>query len=320
MNFVSNQNDFLAVYPQGVGIASPGFSWADGRGTTADDANIDDVGFISKLIDSLYHDYSIDTNKVYVCGFSNGGFMTQRLACEIPGEFAAVGGLVCSMDTSLIQSCQPGEAVPMIYIAGTADPEVPYQGGSMRNPRVEPIVAVDTALQFWIDNNNCQQAVPVENIPDSVQSDSSTVDLFKYVNCDCGADVYFYKIINGGHTWPGVSQPQLPQLGNTNEDIHASYELWDFFKKFDGTCDSVTKIREGVNPHNLKVFPNPSQGILHLEADQAIRQILISDATGRQVATYQGNLIRWDNIPSGVYFLKIRFQDGRRKAVKVIKE
>ena len=175
MNFDSNQNGFLAVYPQGQGVAPPGYSWADGRNTSADQAGIDDVGFMSKLIDTLYYDYNIDTNRVYICGFSNGGFMTQRLACETPERYAAIGGLGCSMDTNLTQTCIPNQAVPMAYFSGTADPEVPYNGGPMRNPVVTPIVAVDTAVQFWVNNNNCQTAEPVVHIPDDVPEDNSTV-------------------------------------------------------------------------------------------------------------------------------------------------
>ncbi|NBC09200.1 MAG: hypothetical protein GVY26_18565, partial [Bacteroidetes bacterium] len=106
MNPVADANGFLAVYPQGYTENSSGFVWADGRGTAADAEGIDDVGFVGRLIDSLQLQYKIDTTRVYACGFSNGGFMTQRLACELDGRFAAMAGLGCSMDVSLFADCE----------------------------------------------------------------------------------------------------------------------------------------------------------------------------------------------------------------------
>lgn len=321
MNFISNQNDFLAVYPQGIGKAPPGYSWADGRNTTADQAGIDDVGFISKLIDTLYNDYNIDTNRVYICGFSNGGFMTQRLACETPDLFAAIGGLGCSMDTNLIQTCKPNQAVPMAYFSGTADPEVPYNGGAMNNPAVNPIVAVDTAVQFWANNNNCQTAEPVVNIPNTVQSDSSTVELYKYTNCDCNADFYFYKIINGGHTWPGVPVPQFPQLGNTNEDIHASYLLWDFFSQF-SLCDNVIGVIDPSKDISFSLYPNPTNGKVHFQSEEKITNVTLFDMVGQKRVLKKVNdgFIDLTNFSSGTYLLRIEFSNGRTQAAKVIKE
>lgn len=319
MNRVSNENGFLAVYPQGQGIAPPGFSWADGRGTTADDANIDDVGFLSRLIDTLYRDYAIDTDRVYVCGFSNGGFMTQRLACEIPGRFAAVGALGCSIDTSLIQRCTPGQAVPMAYVSGTADPEVPYEGGAMRNPRVTPIVPVDTAVQFWVRNNNCRQGPTVIDIPDSVPSDRSTVELWQYTDCDCAAAVYFYKIIGGGHTWPGVPIAQFPQLGATNEDLHASDALWDFFRPF-SRCDTATAVRDTEPPGRCALFPNPARDRLDIQSDKPLRKAALFHAQGRKLGTYKHPPLHVHSLPPGVYFLRITFWDGTMQTLRFIKK
>lgn len=320
MNPISDQNDFLAVYPQGRGIAPPGFSWADGRGTTADNANIDDVGFMTKLIDSLHHDYNIDTNRVYVCGFSNGGFMTQRLACEIPDQFAAIGALGCSMDTNLIQRCQPDRAVPMAYFSGTADPEVPYEGGAMRNPAVTPIVPVDTAVHFWVNANNCQTAEPVVDVPNTVSSDNSTVKLFQYTDCDCEANVYFYKIINGGHTWPGVPIPQFPQLGNTNEDIRASEELWEFFDQF-SLCTLPTGTDDRFDaPRGMRVFPNPTRGTLRIASERPIKKVCLFNGIGLRVGTYNKATITLKKLPAGIYFLHVQLVDGSIKTIKVVKE
>jgi len=321
MNPVSNQFGFISVYPQGY-AESPigGFTWADGRGTVAD-RNIDDVGFIVKLIDSLAVDFSIDKEKVYICGFSNGGFMTQRLACEKPEPFAAIGSLGCSMDTNLIQTCNPTQAVPMAFFSGTADPEVPYNGGPMNNPTVTPIVAIDTAVQFWVNTNNCQTAEPVVNIPNYVPEDSSTVELYKYTDCDCDAAFYFYKIINGGHTWPGVPVPQFPQLGNANEDIHASYLLWEFFSQF-SLCDTVTGVIDPPQDISLSLYPNPTNGTVYFQSEEKIATVALFDMIGQKRVLEKVNHKSVDltNLKSGIYFLKIEFANGKTETTKVIKK
>lgn len=321
MNLVSNQNKFLAVYPQGVGNAPPGYSWADGRNTTADQAGIDDVGFMSKLIDALHNDYNLDTNRVYICGFSNGGFMTQRLACETPELFAAVGGLGCSMDTNLIQTCNPNQGVPMAYFSGTADPEVPFNGGAMQNPTVTPIVAVDTAVQFWVGNNNCQIAESVVNIPDTVPQDSSKAELYKYTDCDCHADVYFYKIINGGHTWPGVPVPQFPQLGNTNQDLHASFLLWDFFSQFT-RCNKIIGANEPLTTKDLSLYPNPTNGVAYLQSEETITELNLFDITGKKwfLKKPSNGLIDLTHLRSGIYLLRVVFSDGHKRVIKLSKQ
>lgn len=320
MNFVSNQNNFLAVYPEGIGDAPPGYSWADGRNTTADQAGIDDVGFITKLIGQLSQDYSVDTTKVYVCGFSNGGFMTQRLACEIPEKFAAIAGLGCSIDTSLIRTCKPQRPVPMAYFFGTTDPEVPYGGGNMKNPSVTAVVAVDTAVEFWVKNNNCQKAEDKFDVPNSVQSDNSTVEFYKYTDCDCDADFYFYKILGGGHTWPGVPIAQFPQLGNTNEDIHASYLLWDFFKQF-SICDEPIGKAETPIAQDILVYPNPVQDVLHLQSSKEIErlEIITSLGTSSSHNLIDGNTLDFSNYKAGVYFLRIFRQDESSLTVRIVK-
>lgn len=319
MNPVSNQNNFLAVYPQGIGVAPPGYSWADGRNTSADQAGIDDVGFISKLVDTLTVEYTIDTTRIYVCGFSNGGFMTQRLACEVPELFAALGGLGCSMDIALIQNCSPGQAVPMAYFAGTSDPEVPYAGGAMNNPEVTPIVPVDTAVQFWVDNNYCQTAEPLVNIPNTVESDNSTVEFYKYSDCDCNAEVHFYKILNGGHTWPGVPIPQFPQLGNTNEDIHASFELWDFFDQH-ALCTTIVDLRDTEDDYRVAVFPNPAKEVLHIDSPKRVRSIKLYNSVGKEVMNEKASTLNIETLPSGIYILLIQFDRGKRRTFKVMRE
>jgi len=321
LNPVSDQNNFIVAWPQGYGIAPPGFSWADGRNTSADQAGVDDIGFIDKLIDTLINRYNVDTNRIYICGFSNGGFMVQRLACQLPDRFAAMASLGSSMDTILYQSCNPSKPVPMAFFNGTADPAMPYGGGPMQNPQVTPVVPVDTTVQFWVAHNNCQTANPVFNFPDTFTTDNSTAELYNFTNCDCNADVKFYKLINGGHTWPGVYvASQASVLGNTNRDINASLELWNFFNTHT-LCDTTVGIKEQNINEALRIYPNPASNELVIDIQPTWKlEVSITDLLGNiQMQINNENHIDISSLRSGIYIITIS-QGLSRQSQKFIKE
>jgi len=237
MNSVSDGNGFIVAYPQGFGpTQNGGYSWADGRKTSATKMGIDDVGFISKLIDKVKAEYRIISNKIYVCGFSNGGFMSQKLACELENKFAGVGTLGATIGSEVLSQCSVSQSIPMIIMLGDADPFVPYNGGTVAN-NPSPIVGIETLVDFWKNHNRCQTTKPEIDLPDLDTTDNSTVTLFEFSDCDCSANIKLYRINNGGHTWPGVENVNYEIIaGETNEDINASSILWEFFNKHE-RCD-----------------------------------------------------------------------------------
>ncbi|MDR9401787.1 MAG: PHB depolymerase family esterase, partial [Psychroflexus sp.] len=310
LNPVANALGFIAVYPQGYEpVAIGGFSWADGRGTTADNAGIDDVGFILSLINQLKSDYNVDGQRVYIAGFSNGGFMAQTLACEIPEEFAAAAALGSSLGVQQAADCTTDEATPMMYVVGTADPEIPYNGGTMTNPNVEPIIGVEAAVQFWVDKNGCDDTPEITNLPDMVTDDNSTVELLTYDNCDCNSDVHFYKIINGGHTWPGNEIESIePQLGETNEDINAGFRMLDFFNDH-VLCQSLSANEEAFK-NEVVIFPNPAHQNVWIETSFPVTKIQLFSLTGKKLAERSGlqqTSLRLDvsHLKTGVYWVKL---------------
>ncbi len=233
-NQVSKSENFLMVYPQAFFEASPNsFVWADGRGLAPDILGIDDVGFIDRLVTALKEEYNINSKQVYLCGFSNGSFLTQRIAFEKNTQFAAIGTIGSTMAQSLYENGNPQRAIPQIFIFGTDDPFVPYEGGIVVGSNSLPIVGIEEAVDYWVAYNKCQNTLPPINLPDSNNSDNSTVSVFEYNNGTCSTSVKFYKINGGGHTWPGVKLPNLASFGETNLDIFASQELWNFFERFE---------------------------------------------------------------------------------------
>jgi len=117
--------NFIAAYPEGLGLTwNAGFCCASG--TTS---GVDDVAFLSQLIDRLVSEHDADPERVYATGVSAGAMMAYRLACERPGLIAGVGSVAGAM---ILDRCKPEQSVPVIEIHGTEDQLVPYKGGLVR--------------------------------------------------------------------------------------------------------------------------------------------------------------------------------------------
>jgi polyhydroxybutyrate depolymerase len=213
-NDLADRHGFLVVYPAGTRFP---MRWrAGGRLNAADPAP--DVAFISDLIDRLAADYNIDGTRVFANGLSNGGGMSFVLACELSERIAAVG-LVAGAYGYAWEQCEPARPVPAIVFHGTADPIVPFTGGddsrySAGLPDIAQWVGTLAAL------NGCR-AEPI-GLPASGAASGVAY-------AGCAADVVFYTIAGGGHTWPGGEA--LPEVltGVTTQDIDATQLMWDFF-------------------------------------------------------------------------------------------
>lgn len=315
MNPVADANGFAIAWPQGYGVAPPGFSWADGRNTSADQAGVDDVGFLNALVDSLVEDYGFDDQRIYICGFSNGGFMVQRMACESPSKFAAMASLGCSMDVDLFAACSPDLVRPFLMMNGTSDPAMPYEGGPMENPLVTPVVPVEDAVNFWKQTLQCQTENSI-NLPNLSTSDNSSIERFQYTNCHCSAEMWFYRIDNGGHTWPGVYLPQLEAtLGVTNLDISASSELWAFFEPF-SLCNIPLSAEELIFRERevYTVYPNPVGGVLMVTGDMRdLLRVTLRSLDGKVVHDIQRPRFPLDlgSLNRGVYVVEFHTANGR---------
>ena len=103
MNDLADKENFIAVYPDGLNKG-----WADGRGASdSDQQGVDDVAFLGQLITTLQAQYAINPHRIYVAGMSNGGFMTQRLGCELANKIAAIVPVVATLSTNQAATCAP---------------------------------------------------------------------------------------------------------------------------------------------------------------------------------------------------------------------
>ena len=214
-NDLADEQRLIVVYPSGVG----------GKGVRVWRAEpgsglVKDVRFISELIDTLKASYNIDSTRIYANGLSNGGGMAFVLSCTLSDRIAAVG-MVAAAQTLSWKWCADNRAVPMIAFHGTADPEVPYDGGSSWiTPR--PFPSTPKWAANWARRNRCA-AVPVESMV------AADVTRRTYTNCADDASVVLYTVQGGGHTWPG-GKP-LPEwfVGRTTRSINATALMWEFF-------------------------------------------------------------------------------------------
>lgn len=214
MNDVAEENGFIVCYPKGKNRSwNVNFPFPHSKE--------DDVLFISNLIDHLKSVYNIDLCRVYACGFSNGGYMSHKLACELSDKIVAIASVSGSIVPKEEEKCTQSRAVPILQIHGKADPIVPY-GGNFNGLPVENVV------DFWMQKNGCSSKNTKTKIPNKSKLDLSKAIRYDFKDCRDNSQVALIKVKNGGHTWPGAKLI----LGVTNRDFEASSEIWNFFKQF----------------------------------------------------------------------------------------
>ncbi len=217
----------ILVYPQGAGRA-----WSDGRqGRSFRGVNVNDVGFISRMLDDLKSEYRIDSSRVYATGISNGGFMAIYLAIQLSDRIAAVAPVTANVPRNLTNQ-RPANPVSVCFINGTSDPLVPYNGGEMiiRGKNRGYLLPTEDSVEFFAQFNGCSLQPQVRHFPDVNRNDDSTVEEFFYAGGRDGSEVILLRINEGGHTWPGGRQYFSKQrIGTVNRDFEASTYIINFF-------------------------------------------------------------------------------------------
>ncbi len=233
---LAERDGFVVAYPDAIEL-----NWNDGRSDqeTEDRAhmeNIDDVGFIAALIDTMVRDYNADPKRVCVTGISNGAIMSYRLACELSHKVAAIAPVDGNIPLHFNHGCSPSRHIPVLAINNVDDPVVPFEGGEIYGhsgrEMLGTVLSADDSVGYWVEKNGCSPIPVITEEPDRDPADGTRVTRKEYVNEDDGTEVILYVIDGGGHTWPGGLQ-YLPVrvIGKTSRDIDASEVIWTFFKK-----------------------------------------------------------------------------------------
>ncbi|CAH0995870.1 hypothetical protein EMA8858_01998 [Emticicia aquatica] len=219
----ANSENFVIVYPEGVqsnGILRAR-TW--NAGTCCDYAvekNIDDVHFISVLIDELLKNYKLNPKKVYLTGMSNGAILSYRLACEIPNKITAIAAVSGPM--SLKDECKSLKPIPIMHLHSVLDQKVPVNGGTGIFGNTFP--AVMSGLNSWSKINECKT-------PAKVIKDDSKYKLTQWLDCKNNAVITYYLTKDGGHSWPGAIKVRAA-ADEPSTVINANDLIFDFFKQF----------------------------------------------------------------------------------------
>ncbi len=290
MHLIGDTARFITLYPQAMpslignawnaGIAYMGYML---------NANINDVGFLIKLIDTTMSIYSIDSSKIYICGFSLGGFMSNRMACEATHRISAIASVAGTIGNAI--TCNPSRPIPVCHFHGTADSTVSYSNNAY-GMNTEPFI------NFWVLANQCDTNYLWQVYPNIV-ADNIMVESFLYTQPN-HADVMLYKAINAGHQWL-----YLPA-----NDISYTFEIWKFFRKYSFYTQIHTTKESQQN--TVLLYPNPTfSGYLSLSEHINISDGIIElfDMTGKCVFRSSLNIkqINISSLTNGLYTAKIQF-------------
>ena len=294
---VANEEDLIVVYADAINN-----NW-DLFGNT-------DVNFLSHLVDTLKQRYSIN-DCLFSTGMSQGGFLSYKLACELPQPVSAIAVVTGNMLESLQSSCTGVDEVSVLHFHGTADQVVNYNGSFGVSP-------VEETVEWWASENNCNASPSITSLPDLDQSDGSTVEQYQYNECDDETEVVLYKITNGGHTWPGAFP--VPSLGNTNQDIDASELIGEFFKTH---CEASTGIADVTVPNKILIYPNPAQHSFKVESSQKIDfELIIYNALGKLIYyhadIHESIQINCQDWAKGFYLIRLLSENDRQIMHKIL--
>lgn len=207
---VAERENIIIAYPQALGEPT---GWGvESRYPT------DDLPYATQLISDLLNTYAVDPKRVYACGMSSGGFMTNYVGLFLSDKLAAIAPVAGLPTTYNFNHRTIKTALPLLHIHCTKDDIVKYASTD------GTCLTVEESIAFWVSNNQCSTTPIVTKLPDINKTDNSTTTLYEYPNPTNGAKVMLYKINGGGHWWPGE------KYGET--DFVAEDVIWNFFKNF----------------------------------------------------------------------------------------
>jgi polyhydroxybutyrate depolymerase len=222
----SDKLGFILVTPIGTRVGKGplqtiwnGGKWKDGQccGTA------DDVGFISKMIEMLKQNFAVDERRIYATGISNGGLMSNRLACELVDKIAAVAVVACM---AVPENCRPARPIPVMIIYGDEDPANPLDGSpprgifaSVEYKRMVP----KEVLNSWLKINGCS--------PERMQTSKRGGVTFTTYQGKDDVEVVFCLVEGMGHTWPSGMQYWFAKtVGRVSHELSMD-DIWAFFQK-----------------------------------------------------------------------------------------
>ena len=239
---VAEREGYIIAYPDGTANSLGFRTWNQGGGEDdtlqcpyACEEGIDDIAYFKALLDDIEGVASVDPKRIYATGFSNGGGMSHRLACELSGRIAAIAPVGGANQFAAAASCAPGRPVPILAIHGRGDPCWPYDGGEGTCLSVQegnyvavvPSMIGSADAPGWALRNGCDPAPIATPLADEVD-DGTSATLTSFAGC--AAETAFITVDGAGHTWPGGEQYlEVDKIGAVSRDFSASDAIVAFF-------------------------------------------------------------------------------------------
>lgn len=194
-----NERDFILVAPDGEELVP------DERGWSISCCNetfrqSDDVAYLRAVIADISKRYNVDPTRIYVTGFSNGGFMAYLMACEASDLIAAVSVQAGTVISEELAQCVPTEPVAIRHSQGTADEDVLYDGGSL-DYGLGPInyISAQEAVDHWREINGCTADFTTETVDADTKVAGEETEVQLYSTCTSNLEVEFWKMNESGH-------------------------------------------------------------------------------------------------------------------------
>jgi polyhydroxybutyrate depolymerase len=226
---LADEKGFIVVYPNGIGVFGLFRHWNSGHccGKALKDG-IDDVGFVLSVLDEVVAELAVDTERVYLVGYSNGGMLAHRIAAERPESFVALGVVSGTIGGNPDKGKpewkipQPVRPLPVVMFHGRADTNVPYEGGAARGKITA--ISSDRTVALWVERNNCASEPLAKTLH------GGKVLRESWTSCPEGAEVVRYSIEGWGHDWPGERFTRKLPADDPLRGFEAARSIWEFFK------------------------------------------------------------------------------------------
>jgi polyhydroxybutyrate depolymerase len=279
---IADTANIIVIIPQAIADPTYGTAWNSRAGAMGiyPNSTVNDVGFINALVDTAMAKYSINPLKVYLFGFSMGGFMAERMALQSNGKFAAFASASGTFGNGLTVT-HISRAVPIMHCHGTADGTVGYYTNNFGN-------TPEVMVKWWVTNNHCDTTAIHFDFPNT-KNDGDTVERFVYPNGLQNSEVEFYKVRGGAHDW----------LWDPNNDIDYAVEMWTFFRRHINEVYNVNERPDVVK--NITVYPNPANDHIDIQ----IPDITQGETLTYQLLNIQGAIVMKGQINSSFYQLPI---------------
>ena len=221
MNDFADQYGFAVCYPRGTVDGGGNRFWNVGYAFHPNET-VDDVSYLTQLAQYLQQSNGLNPDYTFATGMSNGGEMCYMLACQAYDTFKAVAPVAGMILQDILDDCDAAPGIPVFEIHGSQDGVTPLAGDPDNNDGWGSYPSIADTIDYFVEKNGCTTLIE-GSVPNTDTSDGSFIVSEKYINGVNQNEVWYYKVVGGGHDWPGSSG---------NMDIEAGEQAWLFFQNY----------------------------------------------------------------------------------------